>query len=67
MQPNTWLGKSYSVSWTVRKLTIAYKWRTKDPLKCLPSTLPVENSRTEGWHKDSVEPYRPSPALCENI
>ena len=66
MQHSIWQEKICFANLIVPKHIIASKWPTNNPLNSLHSTLQVEHSRTEDWHKDSAVPYQHSRASYVN-
>ena len=51
-------GKTCSVNLIVPRHITAFKWPTNNQSNSFHSTLQVEHSHTEDWHKDSAVPYR---------
>ena len=52
MQHRIWLGKTFSANSIVPRRITASKWLTNNQSNSLLSTLQVEHSHTEDWHKD---------------
>ena len=50
--------KTCSANLIVPRHITAFKWLTSNQSNSLHSTLQVEHSRTEDWHKDSAVPYQ---------
>ena len=66
MQHNIWLGRTCSANLIVPRHITAFKWATSNQSNSLHSTLQVEHSQTEDWHKDLADPYRHSRASYAN-
>ena len=66
MQHSIWLGKTCSANLIVPRHVTAFRWLTSNQSNSLHSTLQVEHSRTEDWHRDLAVPYRHSRASHAN-